>query len=158
MTFHSSCIFPSEGNYWTIRGLDERKGVDLRVTLLGANPGNAPTKESCSRGAHAWFRFLETLLYRSFVWGFGCCWRWCACLVPSTLRMRCYILLLVGTPIFLDKSATYINVAYLKYSTNLTATHECNWGAACLVYLYSKLGESVFGRQISWHGDAHCLR
>lgn len=53
----------------------------------------------------------------------------------------CYLFFLVDTSMFVDTSATYIDVVYLKYFINLIAIHEYNWGAAYLVYLYSKLGK-----------------
>ena len=48
--------------------------------------------------------------------------------------LRCFLLSFVGTSIFVDKSATYIDVAYLKYFINLSAIHEWNWGA-CMIRL-----------------------
>lgn len=56
--------------------------------------------------------------------------------------MRAYLLYLVVTSIFMDKSATYVGVVYLRYFDDLEKIHEYNWGeGACLVYLYSKLVE-----------------
>lgn len=34
---------------------------------------------------------------------------------------------MVGTSMFVDKSATYVDVVYLKYFIDLTAIHEYNW-------------------------------
>lgn len=55
--------------------------------------------------------------------------------------LRCYLLFHIGTSIFVDKSATYVDVVYLKYFINITAIHEYNWRDACLVHMYSKLGD-----------------
>lgn len=49
---------------------------------------------------------------------------------------------MVDTSMFVDRSATYVDVVYLKYFTDLTAIDEYNLGDVCLVYLYSKMGES----------------
>lgn len=51
------------------------------------------------------------------------------------------MLYLVDTSIFMDKSATYMNVIYLQYLDDFEAIHEYNWGSTCLVYLYYKLFE-----------------
>ena len=40
--------------------------------------------------------------------------------------LRCYLLFLVGTSMFVDKSATYIDVIYLKYFIDLRMIHEYN--------------------------------
>lgn len=55
--------------------------------------------------------------------------------------MRAYLLYLVGTTIFVDKSATYVDVFYLRYFEDFKQIHEYNWGATCVAYLYSKLFE-----------------
>lgn len=60
--------------------------------------------------------------------------------------LRCYLMFVGGTSMFMEKSETYINVVYLKHFFDLTLNHEYNLGGACLVYLYSKLGESYHGR------------
>lgn len=54
--------------YLPIRGklldhgrIGRQEGVDLMVTLLGADPGKMLEEETHNRGAHARFTFLETL-------------------------------------------------------------------------------------------------
>lgn len=49
--------------------------------------------------------------------------------------LKSYFLILVGTSIFMDKSATYVDVVYLKFFMGLEQIHEYNWGETCLVYL-----------------------
>lgn len=39
-----------------------------------------------------------------------------------------YLLVFVGTSIFVDKSATYVDVIYLRYFIDLETIHEYNWG------------------------------
>lgn len=56
-----------------------------------------------------------------------------------TYSMREYLLYFVGTVIFVDKSSAYTDVIYLQYFEDFEWIHEYNWGAAYLVYLYSKL-------------------
>lgn len=59
----------------------------------------------------------------------------------KTYAMRAYLLYLVGTPIFMEKSVTYVNVIYMRYLDDSEHIHEYNWGTTCLVYMYSKLVE-----------------
>lgn len=40
--------------------------------------------------------------------------------------LRCYLLFLVGTSIFVDKSEIYVDVVYLKYFIDLTMIHNYN--------------------------------
>lgn len=54
-------------------------------------------------------------------------------------EMRAYLLYLIDTAIFMDKSATYVDLVYLWYFEDFERIHEYNWGNACLVYLYSKI-------------------
>lgn len=40
--------------------------------------------------------------------------------------LRCFVIFLVDTSIFMDKRITYVDVAYLKYFIDLSANHEWN--------------------------------
>lgn len=42
--------------------------------------------------------------------------------------MRAYLLYLVDTAIFMNKSATYADVVYLRYFLDFERIHEYNWG------------------------------
>lgn len=55
--------------------------------------------------------------------------------------MKAYLLYLVDIVVFMDKSATPVDIVYLRYFDDFERIHEYNWRAACLVYLYSKLLE-----------------
>ena len=57
--------------------------------------------------------------------------------------MREYLLYLVVSQIFVDTSATYTDIMYLQFFDDFEAIHQWNWGAACLVYLYTKLDEAT---------------
>lgn len=48
--------------------------------------------------------------------------------------MSSYLLYLVGTPIFVDKSSYYVDVIYLKYVTDLKRIHKYNWGVFAGVF------------------------
>ena len=61
--------------------------------------------------------------------------------------LRCYLLFLVGTSMFVDKSETYVDVVYLKYITDLSLIHEYNWGAPVWSTYTRRWMRIVFGRQ-----------
>ncbi|XP_058726959.1 protein MAIN-LIKE 1-like [Vicia villosa] len=56
--------------------------------------------------------------------------------------LRCWYMHVVGAACFVDKSARYVDVAYLRYFMDLDTVHQWNWGAATLAYLYQKLNEA----------------
>src|SRR3954468_14719489 len=56
--------------------------------------------------------------------------------------LRCWYMHVVGAACFVDKSARYVDVTYLRYFMDLDTVHQWNWGAATLAYLYQKLNEA----------------
>src|SRR3954470_17501091 len=56
--------------------------------------------------------------------------------------LRCWYMHVVGAACFVDKSARYVDVAYLRYFIDLDTVHQWNWGSATLAYLYQKLNEA----------------
>jgi len=50
--------------------------------------------------------------------------------------VRIYLLYLVGITLFTDKSATTVDVVYLKYFRDLDLVAGYSWGAAALAHLY----------------------
>src|SRR3954464_5537319 len=56
--------------------------------------------------------------------------------------LRCWYMHVVGAACFVDKSARYVDVAYLHYFMDLDTVHQWNWGSATLAYLNQKLNEA----------------
>src|SRR3954467_7141210 len=56
--------------------------------------------------------------------------------------LRCWYMHVVGAACFVDKSARYVDVTYLRYFMDLDTVHQWNRGAATLAYLYQKLNEA----------------
>jgi len=54
-----------------------------------------------------------------------------------------YLLYLVGITLFTDKSATGVDVVYLKYSRDLDLVAGYSWGAAALAHLYRELNKAA---------------
>ncbi|XP_050895966.1 protein MAINTENANCE OF MERISTEMS-like [Lathyrus oleraceus] len=99
------------------------EALEMMVEYLGANSGEAMKELDKTRGVHARFVYLKKVV------------------LHKSHALRAYMLYLVGTVIFVDKSVTYIDVIYLCYLVDFERIHEYNRGAAYLVYLYLKLRE-----------------
>src|SRR4051812_32325172 len=56
--------------------------------------------------------------------------------------LQCWFMFVVGVALFVDNSARYVDVTYLRYFMDLTTFNQWNWGSAILVYLYQKLNEA----------------
>nr|ABN08234.1 hypothetical protein MtrDRAFT_AC155886g12v2 [Medicago truncatula] len=52
---------------------------------------------------------------------------------------RIYLLYLMGIMLFTDKSATYVDVTYLRYFRDFKSVSDYAWGAASLAHLYMEL-------------------
>jgi len=66
--------------------------------------------------------------------------------LQSRLRdhvVRIYLLYLVGITLFIDKSATAVDVVYLKYFRDLDLVVGYSWGAAALARLYRELNKAA---------------
>lgn len=106
--------------------IDREEGINLMVTHLGIDPIEASHEAHDTRGVRVRFCFLENL-YKDHMQkvvdtkgddmqvGYH-----------RTCALRCYLLFLVATSIFVYKNATYFNVVYLQYFIDLTAIHEYN--------------------------------
>jgi len=58
-------------------------------------------------------------------------------LCDQTLHI--YLFYLVGITLFTDKRATYVDVAYLRYSRDLEVATGYSWGVATLSHLYKEI-------------------
>lgn len=95
-----------------------------------------------TRGSYARFSVLENIYKKHLQWALDDVGDDMQVEYRRHCVLRCYLLFLVDMLMFVNKIATYVDVVYLKYFIGLNAIHEYNWGAACLVYLYSKMGEN----------------
>jgi len=55
--------------------------------------------------------------------------------------VRIYLLYLVGITLFIDKSATVVDVVYLRYFRDLDIVVGYSWGVAALAHLYRELNK-----------------
>jgi len=56
--------------------------------------------------------------------------------------LRKYLLYLVGYTLFIDKSACYVDVAYLKYFKDLELVNGYAWGVAARSHLCRELNNA----------------
>ncbi|XP_058775350.1 protein MAIN-LIKE 1-like [Vicia villosa] len=116
------------------------------VDYLGAQPKKAYEKCSSINGAHAKFSFLKDLYHNHLVMAtdskteggklFAQYHRLCA--------LRCYFMFLVGTSLFVDQSANYVDVTYPWYFIDLDKVRESNWVAGCLFGYVQTIPRSPF--------------
>jgi hypothetical protein len=57
--------------------------------------------------------------------------------------VRIYLLYLVGITLFTDKSATDVDVGYLRYFRDLDVVAGFSWGVAALAHLYRELNNAT---------------
>lgn len=96
------------------------------VTHLGADPIEASKEVAATRGAHVRFKFLEKLYKEYLQWVVDVEGDDMQVKHHRTCAWRCYPLFLVDMSMFVDKSATYVDMVYLQYFIDLTAIHEYN--------------------------------
>ncbi|XP_058771909.1 protein MAIN-LIKE 1-like [Vicia villosa] len=53
------------------------------------------------------------------------------------ITLRCWFMFLVGTMLFVDKSANYVDMTYLRYFIDLSRVQEWNWGGTILGWIIS---------------------
>lgn len=58
-------------------------------------------------------------------------------------KAREYLLYLLGSAIFSDKSGTLVSAYYLELLMNLDTIGEWKWGAGALAYLYHQMGMAL---------------
>ncbi|XP_050878283.1 protein MAINTENANCE OF MERISTEMS-like [Lathyrus oleraceus] len=121
--------------------ISKDEALELMVDYVGVDTEVVMSEMERTKGAHARFEFLKKvytyeLLRAQHARGdneqVG---------LHKVYAIIAYLLYLVGIAIFVDKSATYTDLVYLRYFEDFKRIHEYNWGTTCLVYLYSKLSE-----------------
>nr|KYP50309.1 hypothetical protein KK1_027884 [Cajanus cajan] len=83
-----------------------------------------------TRGAHVRMSWLRDFYDVSCQ---GKCWEF---------ARRAFLLFLVGCMIFANKSATYVDVAFLDLFHDLSACCDYAWGATTLTFLYEHLSDA----------------
>ncbi|CAK8568983.1 unnamed protein product [Lathyrus sativus] len=144
-----SCLLhlPIRGVFWPPQHITKATVVGLVVDYLGVSQYRAQEHVRHCRGSYYKLECLYDLFkkYRAASrWGYA---------------TRAYLLMLVGSKIFVDKTFTLVDARYLLLFTDLDRLSGYSWGAAALVTLYSHLGDaSMFScKQLGgYHILLHC--
>ncbi|XP_050896614.1 protein MAIN-LIKE 1-like [Lathyrus oleraceus] len=127
-----SCLLhlPIRGVLWSPQDVTEEVVVELVIDYLGVSQSEA---QGHVRSCMSSYYKLE-LLYDLFVHHKAAS-RW-------TYTTKAYLLMLVGSIIFADKTFTLVEARYLLLITNLDRCSGYSWGAAALFPTVGKRGEN----------------
>ncbi|KAI5396362.1 hypothetical protein KIW84_062532 [Lathyrus oleraceus] len=127
-----ACILhlPIRGVFWSPRDVSEEVAIELAVDYLGVSRGQAQSHVRSCRGSYYKLEWLYDLFVHhraASSWAYA---------------TRAYLLMLVGSTIFADKTFTLVETRYLLLFTDLDGCSGYSWGAAALVTLYRYLGDA----------------
>ena len=125
---------PITGAFYMYEGIDSYAAVEKLVELLGVRASDARAETHQCRGPHVRLSWLREV-YRS-----RCSAR------QWTEAARAYLLHLVGSTIFANKSAAFIGVVWLEVFRELDECSTYAWGAATLTHMYEHLNDASMSR------------
>lgn len=117
--------------------LTRSETLDMIMQYLGFDPDDVQHEKDDTIGCHARFEFLERLYKYHMDVEVEVDDDDAHKIYHIICALRSYLLYLVGMSMFVDKSAYYVDVVYLRYFIDLGGIHEYNWGNSYLVYMYS---------------------
>lgn len=131
-----SCLLhiPIVGAFFSEPVMDRDIACTYLEELLGVTLDDARKETSATRGAHvrlSWLRDVYQMQCQQQHWDYAA---------------RAFLLHLVGCTIFADKSATYVDVAFLEAFRDLQTCGTYAWGAAALAFLYEHLRDASVHR------------
>lgn len=119
--------------YLPIRGkllnhvrINKDEGLEMMVDYLGVDLQDAMREFGKTRGCHARFEFLKKVYTYEILRAEEAIGDDEQVGLHIAYAMRAYLLYLVGITILVDKSATYIDVIYLRYFEDFKRVHEYN--------------------------------
>jgi len=137
---------PIVGQFYTHHMLHGVGATNALVELFGVTHENASNEIDFCRGAHvrlSWLREVYENACTNRQW---------------TIVARAYLLHLVGGTIYVDKSATLVNVSYLGLFVDLRMTGGYSWAKVALTHLYEQLGDSSYASTRQLGGYATLLQ
>lgn len=129
---------------------------EMMVTYLEVDLMDIMMQCERTRGAHAKFSLLEKIYGEKLELTENLDGDELQVTYHRECTLRCFLLFLVGTSIFMDKSETYVDVAYLKYLINLLAIHKWKSGAPVWYTCTPRWAKVLFGLQRKWQAFAPC--
>ncbi|KAI5414623.1 hypothetical protein KIW84_040198 [Lathyrus oleraceus] len=121
---------PIRGIFWSPQDVTEELAVELAVDYLGVSQGQAQSHVRSCRGSYYKLEWLYDIFVHhraASSWAYA---------------TRAYLLMLVGSTIFADKTFTLVEARYLLLFRGLDGCSGYSWGAAALVTLYRYLGDA----------------
>jgi hypothetical protein len=129
--------------------VDRDRGIDLMIRLLGMSDVAAPAEAKTEYGAHISYptlkqlyeehlteaRRLEHPQSREEMLERDRRRSWC---------VKSFLLYLVGSALFTNKTNRHIDLIYLHCMADLQAIGKWSWGGMTLAYMYDYLDDSVF--------------
>ncbi|CAK8532944.1 unnamed protein product [Lathyrus sativus] len=127
-----SCVlhFPIRGVFWNPQDISEALAVEWAIDYLGVSQRIAQQQVSECRGSY----YKVEWLYDRFV-EHRAASRW-------DYATRAYLLMLVGSTIFVDKTFMLVEARYLSLFIDLDGLSGYSWATAVLVTLYKYLGDA----------------
>ncbi|CAK8536887.1 unnamed protein product [Lathyrus sativus] len=127
-----SCLLhlPIRGVFWSPQDISEALVVGWAVQYLGVSQRVVQQQIRECRGSYYKLEWLYDLFVEHKVAS-----RW-------DYATRAYLLMLVGSTIFADKSFTLVEARYLSLFIDLDGLPGYSWGATALVTLYRYLGDA----------------
>ncbi|XP_050891419.1 protein MAIN-LIKE 1-like [Lathyrus oleraceus] len=110
-------------DHWRIT---KDEALMMMVDYLGANPREANEELDKTRGAHARFEYLKQIYTDEIHRSHQATGDDEQVGLHGAYALRVYMLYLIDTTIFMDKSATCINIVYLRYFMGFEWNHEYN--------------------------------
>lgn len=133
--------FPSGGKLPDHSKIKRDESQKMIIIYLRSDPMDALMQCDNTKGAYANFSYLKELYEQNLELVDDVDSDELQVTYHREFVLRCFLQFLVSTFMFVDKSETYVDVAYLRYFIDLSAIHKWNWEGACLIYLYSKWSE-----------------
>ncbi|XP_050909841.1 protein MAIN-LIKE 1 [Lathyrus oleraceus] len=121
---------PIRGIFWSPQDVTEELAVELAVDYLGVSQSQAQSHVRSCRGSYYKLEWLYDIFVHHRAasnWAYA---------------TRAYLLMLVGSTIFADKTFTLVEARYLLLFRDLDGCSGYSWGAAALVTLYRYLGDA----------------
>ncbi|XP_050895905.1 uncharacterized protein LOC127102595 [Lathyrus oleraceus] len=114
--------------------------LEMMVEYLGVDPGEAMDELVKTMGAHARFIYLKNVYENVFLSALQADGDDEQVALHRSHVLRAYLLYLVGTSIFVDKSVTYTDVVYLCYFVDFERIHEYKFDLSCLPVFEAERG------------------
>ena len=143
-----SCLLhiPIDGMLLSHSTITRDEAVDMMVEHLGSNPRDALFEVNQTKGAHCQFSYLRKIFKERMFEQLELETEYGVTQEVQRLQdqaVRIYLLYLVGITLFTDKSATAVDVVYLRYFRDLDIVAGYSWGATRLSHLYRELSKAA---------------